>query len=647
MNDQDPFRWREEGESGIRVEANSGSIISHEVMYEDDFNHIKERPLFMGASIPLKRFAWVGIMIGLLVVLLFSRAFWMQVVRGSSYRELAERNRLRTEVVLSRRGIIRDRTGAVLAENIPSFDVRAVERLLPTDEKAREELLAKVGRIVGSNVSDIESIFASSTDPDESVVLKRDVPYDRALSVKIMSVDAPAIEVAVGSKRRYSVSTEVISLGHILGYISGITREELEKKRELGYRQIDLIGKTGIEAAYEAQLRGEPGEKLYEVDSRHRITAIVGENEPVDGQDLYLTLDLELQKAADKALREGMARAKVNRGSAIAIDPRDGSILAIVSLPAYDNNIFTGSVSSTLYRALIQNPDHPLLPRAWAGTYPSGSTAKPVIATAALAENVITPKTTVLSVGGLNVGPWFFPDWKAGGHGVVNVRSAIAWSVNTFFYYIGGGYDRFVGLGVDRLTDWMRRFGLGEKTGLDVPGEALGFVPSKEWKQKTKNEGWFVGDTYNLSIGQGDLLVTPLQVAAFTATIANGGFKITPHLGLKYGRPDETPVILPIKKADEKIASSEAIEAVRLGMRDTVVYGSGRSLADLPIAVAGKTGTAQWRSDKANHAWFTAFAPFVNPEIVVTVLLEEGEEGSRTAAPVAKEILRAWNAGRK
>lgn len=644
MTASDPFRWREEGETGLAIESGSKAMIAHEVMYEDEVTQLKDRPLFMGAAIPPRRFFLVAAMVGGLVVLLLGRAFWMQVVQGSTYRDLAERNRLRREVVLSRRGIIRDRTGAVLAENIPSFDVRAVERLLPENPSEREEMLGKIGRVIGSGVADMEVIFASSTDPDESIVLKRDVPYDRALSVKILAAEMPAIDVVVGSKRRYNESVDTPSLAHILGYISGITREELDQKRAEGYRQIDLIGKTGVEAAYEKALRGVPGEKLYEVDSRHRVTAVVGERDPVDGQDVTLSLDLGLQKTAEKALRDGMARAKVSRGSVVVMNPQDGSLLAVVSLPAYDNNIFTGTVSSTLYRALLDNPDHPLLPRAWAGTYPSGSTAKPVIATAALAESVITPKTTVLSVGGLHVGPWFFPDWKAGGHGVVNVRSALAWSVNTFFYYVGGGYDRFVGLGVDRLTDWMRRFGLGSETGIDVPGEASGFVPSKEWKQNVKGESWFIGDTYNLSIGQGDLLVTPLQVASFTATVANGGFRVVPHVGMKYGRPDEPVTTVPIQKSTERIASEDAIQTVRLGMRDGVIYGSGRALADMPMPVAGKTGTAQWRSDKANHAWFTAFAPFENPQIVVTVLLEEGVEGSSTAVPVAKEIFKAWMA---
>jgi penicillin-binding protein 2 len=314
------------------------------------------------------------------------------------------------------------------------------------------------------------------------------------------------------------------------------------------------------------------------------------------------------------------------------MDARDGSIRALVSLPAYDDNLFAGNVSTTAYKALLADEHRPLFPRVWAGQFPSGSTIKPLIAAAALAENVITPNTTVLSVGGIGVGPWFFPDWKAGGHGRVNVRSAIAWSVNTFFYTIGGGYGDFIGLGVDRLTAWMRNFGLGSASGVDLPGEAPGHVPSQEWKQETKGDRWYIGDTYNLSIGQGDLLVTPLQMARITAAIANGGDLVIPHVVMSSSTPD-------VPRLD---ADAATFATVRQGMRDTVVYGSGRALSVLPVASAGKTGTAQWNSEKPYHAWYIGYAPAEKPEVVVTVLLEEGGEGSSFAVPVAGDILRAW-----
>ncbi|MBM3205205.1 hypothetical protein FJZ48_04510, partial [Candidatus Uhrbacteria bacterium] len=396
------------------------------------------------------------------------------------------------------------------------------------------------------------------------------------------------------------------------------------------------IGKTGIERSYETLLRGTPGERVSEIDAHGSITSMVGDRPAIDGQDIRLTIDVELQRASEILLREQMQIAKTGRGSVIVMDPQDGSILSLVSLPAFDNNIFSGGASSTLYQALLENRDQPLFPRAWAGTYPSGSTIKIVISAAALAEKLINAHTSFVSVGGIRVGSSFFPDWKEEGHGVTDVRHAIAWSVNTFFYTVGGGYESFVGLGVDRLQDWMRRFGLGSKTGIDVPGEGPGFVPSKQWKQEAKQERWFVGDTYNLSIGQGDLLVTPIQVAGYTATIANGGTKVTPHFVGKLGTDKPT---FPVTSISD--LNSNSVHTVRLGMRDCVQFGSCRGLS-VPFTAGGKTGTAQWNANKRTHAWFTSFAPWDKPEVVVTVLVEEGGEGSAVAVPVARQVLQKW-----
>ena len=265
------------------------------------------------------------------------------------------------------------------------------------------------------------------------------------------------------------------------------------------------------------------------------------------------------------------------------------------------------------------------------------------IATAALQEGIITAKTTFLSNGGLRIGNWFFPDWQAGGHGLTNVRRSIAWSVNTFYYYIGGGFEHFVGLGVDRITAYLKEYGLSEKLGIDIPGEQPGFLPSKEWKESVKGERWYVGDTYNLSIGQGDLLVTPLQINSLISTIANGGTLYKPHL-MKYEEDPITKekVIYETEVLNDNIVNSEYTEQARLGMKDCVDYGSCRRLSLLPFTSAGKTGTAQWSSTKENHAWFTAFAPYDNPEITLTVLVEEGGGGADVSAPIAFDILNWW-----
>ncbi|MBP7006416.1 penicillin-binding protein 2, partial [Patescibacteria group bacterium] len=389
--------------------------------------------------------------------------------------------------------------------------------------------------------------------------------------------------------------------------------------------------------SYETKLRGTVGSRTSEADARGHLKGIVQEERPVDGQDVTLTLDLRLQKIAEQTLQDELTKLKLNRGAVIAMDPRNGDILAMVSLPAYDNNAFSGGVSSTVYRALSSDEGQPLFNRAIAGIYPSGSTVKIVVSTAALMEKVISDKTTIVSTGGIRLGQWFFPDWKPGGHGVTDVRKAIAWSVNTFFYLMGGGGQQGIaGMGPEALSRWMKTFGLGKKAGIDIPGESAGFVPTPAWKQDVRKEPWYIGDTYNLSIGQGDLLVTPLQVARYTAAIANGGTLVTPRLA------EDTPV-----QISKPLADASAVEMVRLGMRDAVVYGSARSLSILSFTSGAKTGTAQWSKTKNTHAWFTSFAPFESPEIVVTVLVDEGGEGSSVAAPVAKKILQAWNELRK
>ncbi len=631
---QDPFRWKEDG-IGLRVETDTTAEVASHVLLEAEFIHLKTKPFFVVSGLTPQRYRRVAWLMGLIVFVLLGRAFWMQIVDGASYLLRAEQNRLRHEVVPAKRGLVRARLGQILADNVPSFDVRLVPRLLPAALETRDEILGQIGRMLGLGLSDMRQLVIDTTDPLEALTLARDIPYNQAVAIQVALGDEAAIQVIQTSKRHYPEAVVTPSLSHILGYIGPISVEELQRDSERTYGQTDVLGKTGVEATYETRLRGKHGERVFEVNALNRPTNIVREREPTAGSDVVLTIDLDLQRAAEAALRRQLVRARLKRGASVVLNPQDGSILALVSWPAYDNNLFSGTVSSTAYTALLHDEDKPLVARAWSGVYPSGSTIKPVFAAAALSDHVITPHTTILSVGGIRIGQRFFPDWKPGGHGPTNVRQAIAWSVNSFFYTIGGGRDTFVGLGVDRLAAWLYKFGFGVKTGLDLPGESRGFVPSKTWKEKVKRERWYVGDTYNLSIGQGDLLVTPMQIAAATAAIANGGKRVQPHV-VQNIKPVSDDFGTPIA------VDSNAIKTVRLGMRDAVLYGSGRVLASFPVPVSGKTGTAQWRSDRSTHAWFTAFAPFEHPKIVVTVILEEGGEGSAVAVPVAQEILQAW-----
>lgn len=605
--------------------------IRHEVLFEDDITSIRERPLYLGKAFLRSRFLFVQLFVGCIFLLLAGRAFWIQEIQGDHYRRLAEANRLREVPLWPKRGIIRDRAGVILADNIPRFQVTMVPRdLLKGDELSLE--LGQAARLLGSSIGDIRALAnATGTARDEAVLVADSLPYEQALSLAVALPKLSGFHLDIRPKRRYPLGETVPSLSHVIGYVGKLSQDEYETRRDAGYRRADEMGKIGVERTYETVLRGTVGGRTSEVDAFGRNQTVLREMASIDGQALSLTIDSQLQRTAETTLQVQLARAQATRGAVVALDPRDGSILALVSWPGYDNNFFSGSVSSTVYRALTNQVDEPLFPRALAGMYPSGSTVKIVIAAAALAEKVINSSTSVLSVGGIHVGPWFFPDWKAGGHGVTNVRKAIALSVNTFFYYVGGGYESFVGLGNDRLGTWMRTFGLGEKTGIDLTAEAPGFVPTKEWKQKTKGEPWFLGDTYNLSIGQGDLLVTPLQVATYAAAVANGGTLVRPHV-----------MSQPFAARASHVTDPATLETVRLGMRDAVIYGSARALSILPFPVAGKTGTAQWNANKKTHAWFTGFAPFDAPEIVVAVLIEEGGEGSSFAVPVAKEVLQHW-----
>ncbi len=625
------FLLEEEG-VGYQLPDEPSAMVQHEVLFENETNSIVQRPLFIGTSFSRKRFVLCVSLLVFFCSLLVARSAWMQLFQADQYQSLAERNRLRQTPLWPRRGIIRDRNNTVLAENISQFQITLLPSQLPKNSDDRSIVLGRAARLLGRSVNDfLPFANATGTLRDQTVLLATSVPYPTAMGFAIQLPDLPGFTMEVRSQRRYPFSPDTQSLSHVLGYVGKLSEEEYQERKDSGYRHVDEIGKTGLERSYEDVLRGTVGVRQSEVDARGRVKALVGDTSAIDGQDVVLSLDLPLQQEAERVMRDIMDTAGIARGSLVALDPRNGEVLALVSLPAFDHNLFSGGVSSTVYQALTTNENHPLFPRAWSGVYPSGSTVKIVVSVAALMERVITPQTTIISVGGLHVGPWFFPDWKAGGHGSVNVRSAIAWSVNTFYYMVGGGYESFTGLGVDRLTKWMRIFGLGEKTGIDLPTESSGFVPSKEWKKEKKQERWFVGDTYNLAIGQGDLLVTPLQVAEYTATIANRGFRIQPHVA-SVAHPTSTDLGIP----------SEQLNVVRAGMRDNVLYGSGRSLGTLAFPVSGKTGTAQWNSNKKTHAWFTSFAPYESPEIVVTVMLEEGGEGSSVAVPVAKRVLQAW-----
>jgi len=608
----------------------------------------------VGRTFNFKKIIPIAIFILLFFSLLLARAAWLQLFKGDYYYQMAEGNRLRTERIEAKRGVIYDRNLTPLVNNQANFILYMIPADLPKDKQQLSDMVDRLSVILSERNdgtattsaeaikqvirAKIDSVRRGTLEAYQPLLIADDLAYEQALLLKLELTAWNGIAVTDKARRHYDFSA--LSLSHLLGYTGKISPDEL-KKFGTEYTLIDYIGKSGLEYFYENELKGMSGRKQIEVDALGREKKEVGSENAQDGNSLVLALDTELQKKLEESLTASLAKLKLKRASAIMLNPKNGEILAMVSLPAYDNNLFARGISSGDYDKFINNADQPLFDRAVSGEFPSGSTIKPVMAAAALEENVINQSTTVLSTGGIRIGEWFFPDWRAGGHGVTDVRRAIAESVNTFFYYIGGGYQGFNGLGVDRIVRYEKMFGLGEQTGIDLPSEATGFLPSKQWKEETKGESWYIGDTYHLSIGQGDLLVTPLQVAAYTAVFANGGKLYRPHLVKEIiSGIDKTA-----KKADaspvrQDFISPANIEIVREGMRQTVTSGSARSLMVLPVEAAGKTGTAQWSTKKNPHAWFTGFAPYDDPQVVISILIEEGKEGSTAATPVALEVLK-------
>lgn len=595
---------------------------------DDQSDPTTSRTPYLGVSLKPTAFFAFSLFLGILFVVFTARSVSLQIFQGEIYHALAESNRIRLEKISAPRGIIFDRTGVALVENAPYLILALRPIDFPRDEKTKTQV---IDRLRESNIdyAPVLDLAIKNKYRADWIPIAENLTHEEAVTLAVRFKDIPSLAVRASTRRAYH-NENTISLSHILGYLGKVDENDVRFSEGDRYDPADYIGKTGLEAFYESTLRGTPGKKQIEVDALGREKEVIAREEPHVGADLVLGLDKELQEKTEAVLAAYLAATGKKRGAVVIIDPRNGEIRSLVSLPAFDNNHFSVGITHEEYQALRNDPDHPLFGRALSGTYPSGSTIKPVIASAALQEGVISTQTTILSVGGISVGQWFFPDWKAGGHGHTDVFRAIAESVNTFFYYVGGGYGNFEGLGPERIAVWANRFGLGAPTGIDLPAEEAGFIPTPTWKRAARGEAWYIGDTYHMAIGQGDVLVTPLQMAVVAATIAHDGVRITPHLVIKEKEGNA-----------QQIIDLETARIIQNAMRRTVIEGSARRLADLPITVAGKTGTAEWHSRKSPHAWFIGFAPFENPRFAFAVIVEEGGEGSSIAVPIAKDIM-AW-----
>jgi penicillin-binding protein 2 len=418
---------------------------------------------------------------------------------------------------------------------------------------------------------------------------------------------------------------------------------EKDLERHPDYPRIAPIGRTGLEASYDNELRGRVGINEIEVNANGQFQRYLNNLAPLEGKTLVLTLDRDLQREMVASLKEAMDKNGAKQAIGIAIDPNTGGILASVSLPSFDNNSFAHGMSADDLKRLNDDPTKPLLNRAVDGLYPAGSTIKPFIAAAALQEGTVKPSTTLdTSVGVIKIGEWQFPDWKV--HGISDIRQAIAESNDIFFYALGGGWDKIPGLGVDRIKKYLDLFGFGRPTGTDYTADQSGLVPDPEWKKKVMKENWYIGDTYHIAIGQGNLLVTPMQMARAISAIANGGQLITPHVVNAYSDP-HTLEQHPQTFAQEHIAlNGEVLQTVREGLERSVnsETGSARTLRSLPFPSAGKTGTAQFGTEQKTHAWYIGYAPYEKPEIACVILVEGGGEGNAISVPVAGRIFNYY-----
>lgn len=577
------------------------------------------------------------------VFVVIGQAMHLQVFQHEKWFALAQKNKERVYPILASRGIIYDRNMIPLVQNEPSFDVVMIPELLPSDPVKRETISAVLKQTFSSSSEQITEAFLEAKKGfSEPVPLVLNIAHEQAVRMEALILDMPGIRVEKNTQRNYLFGP---ILSNVLGYTGRISKNDSAFEQG-NFFPTDVVGKTGIEMSYDEKLRGTNGRRIFDVDSFGRIRNEIIVSESVAGKNIVTTIDSALQKKLYEEMGAMASNLGTKKGAAaVAIDPRNGEVLALVSWPGYDNNHFAGGISSKEYESLLNDQLQPLFNRPVSGQYPPGSSIKPFIAAAALEENIIDPKKEIFDKGYITVGNPYNPgnsavfvDWKP--HGWVDMERAIAMSANVYFYIIGGGYQDIAGLGINRIKQYAQLFGFGDETGVDIPAEVSGLLPDPDWKAQKKpyDKNWHLGDTYHVSIGQGDMLVTPLQLASGLSSIANGGTLYRPHMVREVTNED---VKIEPEIVRKDFIKPDNIEEVRKGMKATNSYGSARGMSALPFESGGKTGTAQYGpQNRYTHGWYSVFAPFENPEIALVILIEGGGEGSSVAVPIAQNVLK-------
>ncbi len=574
----------------------------------------------------------------------------LQVRDGAQLAWLAQANTVHRVVLEADRGIIYDRHGTPLVENSPVWTLAVVPAALPVHAAQRASELAELSRITGVDEAKMaDQLLAADAYTDVTVASDITQAQELALEERLPTLGGASIQ-----QRSVRTYIDPLVFGHVVGYVGPIDGAEAKRLLALGYQTDELIGKVGVEAGLESILRGKDGWADEEVDARGQVVKTLAVQSPVPGASAYLSLDASLQRATARSLEAGLARDHKTAGATVVIDPRTGEVLAMVSLPGYDTNLFTHGISQADYSKLLNDPDHPLLNRAIAGQYPPGSTFKMVTATAALQEGKITAQTLLSCPPYINVGGWVYHNWATYSLGLMNVAKALATSCDTFFYQVAAM------VGDVTLAKYARAFGFGQAAPIEMPGVMPGLVPDRIWKQlqcgvpdlNSDSCRWTDGDTITFGIGQSYLLTTPLNQAVYVAALANGGQVLKPTI--LHEVRDATGRIIETQHPDVTgtvPASPQTIEAVRQGMSQEINRPYNLNYwfraAGVPADGGGKTGTAQWGGSGLNlptHAWFVFFAPYSQPDIAMSVFVERGELSEVEAAPIGVDIMKFYRA---
>ena len=573
------------------------------------------------------RLQFLSFVLVLIIAVLIGRAGYLQVYEGEFYARLAEGNRIRVIPSEAARGTFYDRNGELLVTNRPGFAVS----LLPLTESISPEVIARVSKLINVPVAEIQQKIDAHVGFDP-IRIKTDVLPDIVTIIEEQKDNYPGVVIEVLPIRDYIYGEYA---AHVFGYVSEINEEELERRKDEGYKSGYIIGKFGLERVYDKEVRGINGGDQVEVDVSGRPVQLLGRQSPVPGNDLVLTIDKHLQEAAEQAVDAQLSIVHANAAAAVVMNPQTGEVLAMVSRPAFNPNLFAGGISTLNWNVLNNNPYHPMDNKAITGEYPPGSTFKIVTGTAALAEHKVTPQEKIFDSGH----HWIIPKTNAAGEalGWINFQEAMAHSDNVYFYEMGNR------LGVDALERYARMFGLGARTGIDLPYEAEGLVPNRKYKADNYEDGeWYLSETFDAAIGQGFNLVTPLQAAMVMGEIAANGKRYQPHLVQRIVDVNGNTVReFQPKLLSELDVSPSVIRNVQEGLHSVTKIGTAAGVfAGFPIDIAGKTGTAE-NSQGRDHGWFVAYGPYANPTIVVAVIVEQGGFGSLSAVPIGRRIMEA------